>query len=168
VRKTEKDCKSTSTCWSHEALPEYLMKQFHIHRHTLCVCLREAGISQWFHVLSDDQLDHIIQLIKQVKPQAGYWYVVGYLCSFGLWIQLWHILKSLCWIDPVGCVLQQQQITRQRKYYVKQPNSLWHLDGHHKLIKWGFVIHGIIDGYSRVVCIISIPCVISIFNLFLR
>ena len=29
------------------------------------------------------------------------------------------------------------------------PNSLWHIDGHHKLIKWRIVIHGGIDGYSR-------------------
>ena len=25
------------------------------------------------------------------------------------------------------------------------------MDGHHKLIRWRFVIHGAIDGYSRVV-----------------
>ncbi len=28
-------------------------------------------------------------------------------------------------------------------------NSLWHIDGHHKLIRWRFVIHGGVDGYSR-------------------
>ena len=28
------------------------------------------------------------------------------------------------------------------------PNSLWHIDGHHKLIRWRIVIHGGIDGYS--------------------
>ena len=27
--------------------------------------------------------------------------------------------------------------------------ALWHIDGNHKLIRWGFVIHGGIDGYSR-------------------
>lgn len=31
------------------------------------------------------------------------------------------------------------------------PNSLWHLDGHHSLVSWGFVIHGAIDGYSRLI-----------------
>ena len=31
------------------------------------------------------------------------------------------------------------------------PNSLWHIDGHHKLIRWRIVTHGGIDGYSRVV-----------------
>ena len=28
---------------------------------------------------------------------------------------------------------------------------MWHIDGNHKLIKWKFVIHGGIDGYSRCV-----------------
>ena len=26
-------------------------------------------------------------------------------------------------------------------------NSVWHLDGYHKLIRWGIVIHGAVDGY---------------------
>ena len=29
------------------------------------------------------------------------------------------------------------------------PNGLWHIDGYHKLIRWRIVIHGGIDGYSR-------------------
>ena len=29
------------------------------------------------------------------------------------------------------------------------PNSLWHIDGFHKLIRWHIIIHGGIDGYSR-------------------
>lgn len=29
------------------------------------------------------------------------------------------------------------------------PNSLWHLDGHHSLIRWKFVVHGCIDWFSR-------------------
>mgnify|MGYP000073146047 CR=1 FL=1 len=32
------------------------------------------------------------------------------------------------------------------------PKSFWHLDGHHSLVSWGFVIHGAIDGYS---CLIT-------------
>ena len=29
------------------------------------------------------------------------------------------------------------------------PNSLWHIDRHNKLIRWRVVIHGGIDGFSR-------------------
>ena len=38
---------------------------------------------------------------------------------------------------------------RRRVYHVDGPNCLWHIDGNHKLIKWRFVIHGGIDGFSR-------------------
>ena len=31
------------------------------------------------------------------------------------------------------------------------PNSLWHIDGHHSLETWGFVIHGGMDGFSRLI-----------------
>ena len=39
----------------------------------------------------------------------------------------------------------------RRKYSVAGPNSLWHLDSHHSLITWGFVIFGAIDGFPRLV-----------------
>ena len=42
-------------------------------------------------------------------------------------------------------------LVKRRKYNVPGPNSLWHLDGNHSLINWGFVIHVCIDGYSRLV-----------------
>ena len=38
----------------------------------------------------------------------------------------------------------------RRQYNVPSPNALWHIDGNHKLIRWRFVVHGGIDGYSRV------------------
>ena len=43
------------------------------------------------------------------------------------------------------------QIIPRRTYNVTSPNSLWHIDGHHKLIRWKLVIHGGIDGYSRMI-----------------
>jgi len=36
-------------------------------------------------------------------------------------------------------------------YHVQGPNSLWHIDGHHKLIRWRIVTHGGIDGFSRTI-----------------
>lgn len=40
-------------------------------------------------------------------------------------------------------------VVSRRTYQVPWPNSLWHLDGHHSLIRWKIVIHGCIDGFSR-------------------
>ena len=42
-------------------------------------------------------------------------------------------------------------LIRQRKYNVPDPNRLWHIDGHHSLINWKFVIYGGIDGYSQTI-----------------
>ena len=39
----------------------------------------------------------------------------------------------------------------RRTYNVPRPHAMSHMDGYHKLIRWGFVIHGLIDGYSRLV-----------------
>ena len=38
---------------------------------------------------------------------------------------------------------------RRRRYVAPGPNSVWHLDTHHKLGRWGIYLHGCIDGYSR-------------------
>ncbi|CAJ0927556.1 8614_t:CDS:1 [Entrophospora sp. SA101] len=43
------------------------------------------------------------------------------------------------------------EITPCRKYKVSGPNALWHIDGHHKLIRWKIVIHGAIDGYTHLI-----------------
>ena len=42
-----------------------------------------------------------------------------------------------------------RRVLHRRQYKVCMPNSLWHRDGYHKLIRWRFVIHGGIDGYSQ-------------------
>ncbi|KIJ06896.1 hypothetical protein PAXINDRAFT_91322, partial [Paxillus involutus ATCC 200175] len=55
-------------------------------------------------------------------------------------------------IDPLGRMLRGRATVERQVYSVPRSNYLWHMDGHHKLIRWGFVIHGIIDGYCCTVC----------------
>ncbi len=40
---------------------------------------------------------------------------------------------------------------QRRTYSVLGPNTLWHVDANHKLIRWRLVIHGCVEGYSRIV-----------------
>ncbi|KIO23856.1 hypothetical protein M407DRAFT_44189, partial [Tulasnella calospora MUT 4182] len=47
--------------------------------------------------------------------------------------------------------LRWKQAILRWTYSVPFPNSLWHIDGHHKLIRWKIVTHGGIDGKSRLV-----------------
>ena len=39
---------------------------------------------------------------------------------------------------------------------MRSPNSLWHLDGYHKLVRWNFVIHGAIDSFSRFITYLKV------------
>ena len=74
-------------------------------------------------------------------------------------------MDSINQVDHLGQGMQamQQYIgkkTKWKQYHVSQPNVLWHIDSHHKLIAWGIVIHGVADGYSPKVHIL--PCLKSI------
>ncbi|KAF9455710.1 hypothetical protein BDZ94DRAFT_1179398, partial [Collybia nuda] len=68
-------------------------------------------------------------------------------------IQKERVWQSLVRIDHLGQILQQHatEKTKRRPYKVSRPNALWHIDGHHKLILWGIVVHGVINGYSQTV-----------------
>ncbi|KAG2117380.1 uncharacterized protein F5147DRAFT_567104, partial [Suillus discolor] len=66
-------------------------------------------------------------------------------------IQRSRVQSSLWRVDVVGQVLRRRKLIERWKYFVPRSNHLWHLHGHHKLILWGIVIHGIVDGYCRTV-----------------
>ncbi|KAJ6449055.1 hypothetical protein C8R45DRAFT_849919, partial [Mycena sanguinolenta] len=48
-------------------------------------------------------------------------------------------------------VLCKRKILKRRVYCIRRPNVLWYLDGHHKMIQWGIVVHGFIDGFCHTV-----------------
>ena len=62
-----------------------------------------------------------------------------------------RVRASLWRVNPVGILSRTIQATLiiRRKYCVPGSLALWHVVGNHKLIMWGFVIHGAIDGFSR-------------------
>ena len=75
----------------------------------------------------------------------------GFLMSKGFKVQWARIRDSMWRVDPTGLVLRTTQLNtvRRRKYSVPGTLALWHIDGNHKLIRWRFVVHGGIDGFSR-------------------
>ncbi|KAJ7645862.1 hypothetical protein B0H17DRAFT_897958, partial [Mycena rosella] len=61
-------------------------------------------------------------------------------------IQRRRIFSSVHRVDGLGRVLRKRAMIPRTRYHVSRPNAMWHMNGHHKLILWGFVIHGIVDG----------------------
>lgn len=125
-----------------------------VSRWTLQRRVRDLGIQgiTGYSNISDAELDqHIIECRRMHGTYTGRSIVSGYLRSKGLRIQQQRIAASLVRVDPEGSRIRWACLVKRRKYSVPGPNSLWHIDGHHSLINWGFVIHGAIDGFSRMI-----------------
>ena len=101
--------------------------------------------------ISDQELDAIIASYKETHPNDGERMLIGYLRSRNIHIPRSRIRNSIHRIDPHGIELRKLTTIRRRTYHVEGPNYVWHMDGNHKLIRWMFIIHGAIDGYSRLV-----------------
>ena len=101
--------------------------------------------------ISDEELDNLLRTLRLQQPHSGQQMLMGLIRSLGIRIHRERLRDSLYRIDTFGILNRWSQIIPRRKYNVTAPNSLWHIDGHHKLIRWKLVIHGGIDGYSRMV-----------------
>ena len=100
----------------------------------------------------NEQLDSKVSaFLNEHGCLVGTSMVLGHLRSEGLNIQRERVRKCLARVDPRNVRIRWAITVSRRAYSVAGPNSLWHLDGHHSLITWGFVIHGAIDGFSRLV-----------------
>lgn len=118
--------------------------------------------------LSDEELDTLLRSLRSRYQRSGLSALDGMIRALGLRISRERVRQSLLRIDPVERVFERITI-RRRVYSVPGPNSLWHHDGQHGiiylylcsristynsligLIRWGIVIHGFIDGYSRLI-----------------
>ena len=109
-----------------------------------------------FSTLSDADLDEHVRRICSLNPLIGEKTVSGRLTYQGIHVQRERLRASLRRVDPTGVRARVKCVLRRRQYSVPAPNDLWHLDGYHKLIRWGLVIHGGIDGYSRIVTYLKV------------
>ena len=75
----------------------------------------------------------------------------GHLIRMGIKITRELLRNSIHRVDHMNTVARGRSVVRRRVYSVPYPNFLWHIDSHHKLIRWRFVIHGAIDGFSRTI-----------------
>ncbi len=100
--------------------------------------------------MSDSELDEVVEQFVTAFPTAGQKTLAGHLSTLGLRLQRYRIRESLYRVDPWGVEQRSRRILHRRKYKVAGPNSLWHIDGHHKLIRWRIVTHGGVDGFSRI------------------
>ncbi|XP_071821220.1 uncharacterized protein [Apostichopus japonicus] len=109
--------------------------------------LRNKDVQSAVH---DAELDEMVKAAVGKNPSYGEKMVAGLLASKNVHVQRDRIRQSIRRVDPDGVETRKRVALHRRQYSVPGPNSLWHIDGNHKLIRWRYVIHGGIDGYSRI------------------
>ena len=97
----------------------------------------------------------VVSSLSRQFPNCGHRMMQAHLRSLGICIQRYRVRESLIRVDPVGSALRWAAVIPRRIYRVAGPNSLWHIDSHLSLIRWKLVIHGGIDGFSRLITFLS-------------
>ena len=116
--------------------------------------MQEYGLSVYslYTEIQDNQLDDLVRAIKRENPGCGSKMLAGYIGAKGIFIPRRRVRESLAIarVDPQGVVMRWHMAIKRRVYNVSSPLGLWHFDGSHKLVKWRFVVHGCVDGFSRI------------------
>jgi len=127
-------------------------RALNIHRHTIENYLRSYQIRrQEYSRISDEELDTLVEEFKRKRPMTGLGYLRGHLLQQGWRIQRDRLLASISRVDGIQKILRKNSVLKRRKYVSSRPNGVWHMDGHHKLGPWGFIIHSFIDGCDSAV-----------------
>ena len=124
-----------------------------VSRSALYSRMQQLGISyrDRFSSIDQDGLDSVVRDIKNKHPNCGEVMITGHLRARGITVQRNCARESVHRVDPQGVDDQRCRRISRRVYSVLCPNFMWHLDGNHKLIRWHFVIHVGIDGFSRLI-----------------
>ena len=110
---------------------------------------KEWNIST-YSLITDSELDVIVRRHLEEFPRSGEAMLRGHLLSLNIHVQRERLRRSVRRVSGNEHPRPTSTIYR-RTYSVPGPNYLWHVDGHHKLIKWRLVTHGGIDGFSRLI-----------------
>ncbi|KAK0143146.1 hypothetical protein N1851_018730 [Merluccius polli] len=120
---------------------------FGVSKKTIRRRMKQNGLrkTDLYSAVSDEELDSIISEIHRRHPNTGYKLMRGHLNARGVRSQDCKSLRRL-----------RLRVLRRRQYSVPGPNSLWHIDGNYELIRWRFVVHGGVDGFSRLVVYLTV------------
>ena len=110
----------------------------HVSLSTIRRRMNEYGvrIRDAYSSISDQELDRIVTFVQHHNPNCGYRMMQGYLQRFGHRVQQIRVREAMARTDPDGLVNRWCHAVQRRSYSVPTPNALWHIDGHHRLIRY--------------------------------
>ena len=103
-----------------------------------------------------DLKTQIKKALQKYDVNMGWKMMQGHLRTQGIHVgqrKILKILNDLTTSEEIQGRQSYRQVGRmpgkRREYKTAGSNHVWHIDGYEKLFKWGFYIHGAIDGHSR-------------------
>ena len=99
--------------------------------------------------IPNDQVDNLVNNYSQGQPRRGEVTIAAHVATTGFYVPRQQLRESIHRVDPEGVEERSRKPIKRKVYYSNGPHHDWHMDGNHKLIRWGMVIHGCIDGCSR-------------------
>ena len=102
-----------------------------------------------FTKISNTDLDNLVLKVVDEFPLCGEVMLKEILKERKVKVPRSVLKDSLQRVDEDGIVDRSRRRLHRRVYSVKGPNHLWHIDTNHKLVRWYFIVTGVIDGFSR-------------------
>ena len=108
-----------------------------ISKSTLIRRVKKFKLDRKFTEISDSNLNAAVREIQEKHPNAGFEETRAYLkVSAGINIQRRRVRTAVRGVNPVGVATRWAARIRRRRYHSKGPNSVWHIDTHHALIRY--------------------------------
>lgn len=152
------------------------LPMFHISRKTISGRIDSYNLREEipkYDDISYEALDCVFSTVLHDFFNCGMRTMKGFLLGRGVRLRWSRVRSSLWRTDPAGILLRPTQlsIVNQHHYNIPGPRSVWHLDGNHKLIRWGFVIHACVGRFSRTIMFLKCSTnnqVATVLQLFLN
>ena len=111
---------------------------------------RNLGLNRVMNV-TNDELKAIIEIeMETSRSNFGYRQLAESIClRYNINVSRENVRLALKEIDPTGVEERSKNVIKRRIYETEGPGDVYHIDGNDKLKRWGFAIHGCIDGFSR-------------------
>lgn len=110
----------------------------------------ELKLSDLYSDISDADLDTAVVDAIRGNSQIGPNDVRSRLVSNGIKVQRHRVRDSMLRVDPDGSSQRSLPgLLKRRTYSVAGPNSVWHLDGNHKLIRYSHIKYAVTKNYRK-------------------
>ena len=101
--------------------------------------------------VSDNELREVVALeLETSLSNVGYRQMTESITTkYRINVSKENVRRALKSVDPQGVQARKRNCIKRRIYWSNGPGEIYHIDGNDKLKRWGFCIHGCIDGFSR-------------------